>query len=252
MKSSLFTKKLAKFLATVLGRQPDAFGLVPDAQGYVSVKDLLKVLAEEPDWRQVRFNHLREVIHSGVSPTVEIENLRIRAVDRSHLAAPVIAEGLPKPLYCPVRRRAYPIILEKGRWPAALNRIVLTADLAMAQRLGRRIDPFPVILTVNGDHARRKGATVWRCGKGLFLLDGLPVGCFSGPPLPKNRTAKQPAKSPDGPAAPKTPGSYRLDLTTDTGIQKTGRAKGAQTHKNQWKQDRKRKHTRREHSWSGP
>lgn len=251
MKNSLFIKKLAKFLATVLGRQPDAFGLVPDAQGYVSVKDLLKVLAEEPGWRHVRFNHLRELIHSGVSPTVEIDNQRIRAVDRSHLSAPAIAEQLPKLLYCPVRRRAYPVLLEKGHWPAALNRIVLTADLSMAQRLGRRIDPAPVILTVNTDHARRNGATVWRCGKALFVLDGLPVGCFSGPPLPKNMTEMRSAKSPERPAAPKTPGSYRLDLAIDIGTRKPGSVKGTKAHKNAWKQDRKRKRSLREHSWRG-
>ncbi|MFO7539124.1 MAG: RNA 2'-phosphotransferase [Chloroflexota bacterium] len=241
MKSSFFINQLAKFLAYVLGRQPDEFGLIPDKQGYVSIKDLMKVLAEEPGWRHVRFNHIREVMHTTRAPSVEMDNNRIRAVDRSHLVAPVIAEGLPKLLYCPVRRRAYPLLQEKGQLPAAWNRILLADDLAMAQRLGRRIDPSPVILTVNGDQARRKGATIWRFGKRLFILDGLPAGSFSGPPLPKTRTERRPARIPDGPVAPKTPGSYFIDLSSGPGSPKIRTSKGAPRHKNEWKRDRRRK-----------
>ena len=130
-------KKMAKFLAYVLGRRPDEFGLVPDENGYVKTKDLMKVLAEEPGWRHVRFNQIREMIHSSRSPSVEIEKNLIRAVDRAHLILPQIPDILPKLLYYPVRQRAYPAILENGlRSSVSGQRIVLADD----DQHGRGVD----------------------------------------------------------------------------------------------------------------
>jgi len=43
-------QNLAKMLAYVLGRRPDEFGLIPDAEGFVRIKDLLKALHEEEGW----------------------------------------------------------------------------------------------------------------------------------------------------------------------------------------------------------
>ena len=40
-------KPLAKFLAYILGNRPDEFGLVPDPDGYVKIKALLKVLRHQ-------------------------------------------------------------------------------------------------------------------------------------------------------------------------------------------------------------
>ena len=86
--------KLSKFLTYILGRQPDEFGLVPDENGYVKTKDLMKVLAEEPGWRHVRLNQIREVVHISRSPTIEIQENRIRAVNRTHLRLPDIQNWL--------------------------------------------------------------------------------------------------------------------------------------------------------------
>lgn len=241
MKHSQSIGKLSKFVTYILGRQPDEFGLVPDENGFVKIKDLMKVLAEEPGWRHVRLNQIREMIHTTRSPAVEIEKNVIRAVNRSHLFSPEIPDILPKLLYYPVRQRAYPSILEKGlRSFAYGQRIVLADDRQLAHRLGRRIDPSPVILTVNTNHACKQGVTIWRFGGLLFLLDGLPIGCFSGPPLPKSRPIQKKEPNPEAPVSPKTPGSYLMDPTADP---LTGNkfAKGSRRRKNEWKRERKRK-----------
>ena len=54
------TQKLAKFLDYVLGRNPDEFGLVPDEQGYVKIKELLKALNQEEGWRHLRLANINE------------------------------------------------------------------------------------------------------------------------------------------------------------------------------------------------
>ena len=245
MKRSHALGKLSKFLTYVLGRQPDEFGLVTDESGYVKIKDLMKVLAEEPGWRHVRLNQIREMIHTTRQPAVEIEKNLIRAVNRSHLFLPEIPDIPPKLLYYPIRQRAYPTILEKGLRSAAYGqRIVVADDRQMAHRLGRRIDPSPVILTVNTHQVGQQGVTIWRFGKQLFLLDGLPVGCFSGPPLPKNRPVPQKEPKPEAAAGPKTPGSFLMDLTPGQPT-KSRAAKGSRRRKNEWKRERKRKNRTR-------
>lgn len=241
MKHSHSIDKLVKLLVYILGRQPDEFGLLPDENGFVKIKDLMKALAEESGWRYVRLNQIREVIHTTRSPAVEMESNRIRAVDRSRLFLPKIPDAFPKLLYYPVRQRAYPVVLEKGLSSAASgNRIILADNISMAQRLGRRIDPSPVILTVHSENARKKGATVWRFGKQLFLSDCLPLGSFSGPPLPKNRPELKKVGIPEPQGTPQTPGSYLLDLTMAP-TAKRRFDKGSRQRKNQWKRGRKQK-----------
>lgn len=242
MKHRHAIRKLAKFLATILGREPDEFGLLPDSDGYVTIKALMKALAEEPGWRHIRSNQLREVIYADRSPVIQIDGNRIRAVDRSNLQAPQIVETPPKLLYYPVRRRAYPGILDRGlRLNASLERIILVEDKGMADRLGRRIDSSPVILTVNTDIARGLGVGVWRYGRRLYLLDGLPNGCFNGPPLPKQVPEARTRKPAEAQEAPKTPGSYLMDLATERQPANRPAQRKSRVRKNEWKRERKRR-----------
>lgn len=241
MKHSHTVDKLSKMLVYILGRQPDEFCLIPDTHGFVHVKDLLKALAEEPGWRHVRSGHIREVLYASGSPPVETRDNLIRAVDRSRLLSPEDPAVFPKLLYYPVRQRAYPIVMQKGlRSASSGSRIILADDMALAQRLGRRIDPLPVILTVNSNTAQKNGAQLRRFGSHLFLSDILPVDSLSGPPLPKNRPEPKKADMPQPADAPKTPGSYALDLTMDSSA-KHRPQKGSRQRKNDWKRDRKRR-----------
>ena len=241
MKHSHAVDKLAKMIVYIIGRQPDAFGLLPDAHGYVKTRDLMKAMGEEPGWRHVRLSHVREVLYTSRSPVIEIKDNLIRAVDRSHLHKPVIPDLLPTLLYYPMRQRAYPALLEKGIQPGVSGmRIILTEDMALARRLGRRIDSDPVILTVNTNNAIEKKAAIWRFGKQLFLFDRLPIGSFSGPPLPKKQPEPKKAGDPGPPDTPKTPGSFFLDPTIDATTRHRIQ-KGSHQHKNEWKRARKQK-----------
>lgn len=78
-------QNLAKMLAYVLGRRPDEFGLIPDAEGFVKIKDLLKALHEEAGWGYVNESHLRQVLITVPAPAFEIDAQRIRARLRESL-----------------------------------------------------------------------------------------------------------------------------------------------------------------------
>jgi putative RNA 2'-phosphotransferase len=202
---------LAKMLAYVLGRRPDEFGLVPDGDGFVRVKDLLKALHEEEGWRHVNPSHINEVLLSAPEAGLELADGRIRS--RSHSSEPAGANPLPKLLYAFIRRRAWPHVHLEGIQAAAAPGVLLASDRAMAERLGRRIDPDPVILTVNAQLLAEKGQSLAPAGEGLFMTETVPPGTFSGPPLPKDKPDDARVARPK-PAAEPAPmaGSFAMDM----------------------------------------
>ena len=203
-------QKLAKYLSYLLGRRPDEFGLIPDAEGFVKIKDLLKALWEEGE-TYVRRANLNEILLVIPNPLFEIAEQRIRAVDRSLLPAIKVADAPPKLLFTCVRRRAYPRVFERGLFPNPDTRIVLSADKPFAERLGRRIDQEPVTLTVNTQTSQAEGVVFDQFGQTLFIADWLNINCFTGPPLPKEKPVEP--RSTAIPAKPYNPirGTYVPD-----------------------------------------
>ena len=204
MKSQHSVKNLEKFMSYVLGRRPDEFGLVPDSDGWVKIKDLLKALNEEDGWRHIRRAHLNELLLSHPGSEIEIEANRIRTTFQAHLFGARPAEQPPKLLYTCVRRRAYPAVQEKGLFVSGEDKIVLTADPDMARRIGKRRDPNPVLLTVRVEQTIENGVVYQQVGESMYLADFLPAETFSGPALPKEKTVK-------APKAPEETRPYRPD-----------------------------------------
>ena len=211
MKPAQTLKKLSRFIATILGRSPDEFGLVPDEQGFVTIKELLKAITEEQGWRHVRRAHLNEVLLSLRAPDFEIVDRRIRATDRSRLPGICRANDLPKLMYTCVRRRAYPVAIEKGLSAGPGGRIVLTAEKSLAERIGRRRDRQPVCITVQVENSLAQGVVFDRCGARLFLADFIPSACMSGPPLPKEKRPGDKEKTAPPPMVPTAAGTIELD-----------------------------------------
>lgn len=207
--------KTGKYLSYVLGRRPDEFGLIPNEQGFVPVKELLKALHEEAGWRHVRSAHLNEVMLAISPAPIEIDGNFVRAMDRTQLPAIVPTDTLPKLLYIAVRKRAYTLVAEKGLKAASRPYLILSSDRAMAMRLGRRRDSDPVLLSIQVSKTQKKGVDYNRYGESLFLTEFIPVGTFSGPALPKQKPVVPKAAAPENQQrmpVEKTPGSYFIDL----------------------------------------
>ncbi|MCP3926271.1 MAG: hypothetical protein GY714_27210 [Desulfobacterales bacterium] len=179
-------KKLAKFLEYVLGRRPDEFGLVPDKDGFVKIKDLLKGLSEEDGYKFVRKGSLNEIQLTLSAPTFEITENSIRAINRE-LKTYSHAEEIPNLIYTSVREKAYSSVLSKGLYPQGNDYIVLSKDKDMAIRIGKRRDKKPIILEVSVGIAKDEGAFFYTCGPNLFLTKYLSKDCLFGPPAPKEK-----------------------------------------------------------------
>ena len=208
--------KYAKFLFYVLGHSPDEFGLVPDPDGYVKIKELLKAVTEEDGWKSFRKSHIDEILISMPEPPIECHGSLVRAKNRQNLKERLVAAHPPKILYTAVRRKAYPFVLEKGIHPMGRRHIVLSFDKAMAERIGGRIDALAVILTIQTEKAGEQGSLFFRSGDNLFLSTYIPTNCFTGPALPKEPKEvlqKERVKPTERDAAP---GSFFPDLKSDS------------------------------------
>lgn len=234
-KSQIKVKDLTRFLVYILGHRPDEFGLVPDREGFLGLKELLWALHEEPGWGYVRESHFREVLAGNDRVLFEARGERIRAVERRWGYNPEKAvSGIPKILFLGVRKRAHPRAMEKGLASPAY--LVLSPDRDMALRIARRRDRTPVILEVMTAPAYDDGVSFFPFGD-LFLADHLPASCLSGPPVTEEmrqaaemaRTKKQKAPAPPDFA----PGTFVLQPTRDPDLAR--RAKGRK--RKGWKEE---------------
>ncbi len=208
---------LNKFLGYVLGRRPDEFGLVPDQNGWVKIKDLIRALSEEKGWRHVRRGHINEVMLTVSSPLIETVDEKIRGAQWDGAFHKDEAGILPKLLYVGIRQKTYPVIHEGGIFPVGSPQVILCREREMALRIGKRRDSKPTVLIVNTDQALGRGVVFLEKGELLFCADHVPVGCFTGPPLPPPKP-----ESPKKPKPEKDPaeamGAFILDIGAEPAI----------------------------------
>jgi putative RNA 2'-phosphotransferase len=231
-------KHLSKFTAYVLGRKPDEFGLIPDEKGFFKIKDFLKAIWEEEGFRYVRRSDLDEIVLTNPDPPFEIRDQLIRATDRKQLPGIISAQQPPKLLYTCVRQKAHQFAIEKGIFPVGHTQVVLASDSEMAGRIGKRFDKEPVLLTVQVAKSVEHGVVFYCFGERLYITDMIPVGCFTGPALPKEKPSVKKQGVSVNPVDP-TPGSYTPILSPDEERKKQDYRKRRKDIA--WKKERKRK-----------
>lgn len=206
-------KQLAKLIDYILSRRPDEFGLVTDAHGFIKIKELLKAVNEEEGFRYVRRSHLDEILFTLPDYSFEIDDKIIRSKIRDRLPRQACALDPPKLLFTCVRQKAYPHVSAKGIRPTGFSHIILSSNRDMAERIGKRFDQEPIVLTVNVQQSQIKGVVFFQAGKTLYLADFIPEGCFTGPALPKEKQATvKSAPKEEPPVQPQTPGSFLVKL----------------------------------------
>lgn len=240
-------EQLAKIISYILGRNPAEFGLVPDTDGFVKIKELLKALSEEEGLKYVRTSNINEILITLPNPPVEIRGNHIRAKHRLAMPANIPAQNLPKLLYTCVRRKAYPSVLENGIRPMGFSHVILSSEPDMAERMGKRKDPMPVQLVVQTEISLDKGITFYEAGETLYLAESIQPGCFTGPPLPKQKEPAAKRDVIDEPVFDRMPGSFLMKLKEKNAHPKTSQYKSKQKaavwgkeHKKDKKQKRKR------------
>jgi len=213
MRQQKSLKQLSKLIGYILGRKPDEFGLVTDPDGFVKIKELLKAICEEDTWKYVRRAHIEEILITLPNPLIEIKENRIRATDRDNLPDHALAANPPKLLYTCVRRKAHPMVMEKGIFPMGHPHVILSSSRDMAERMGKRSDRMPVVLTINTTKMVDQRESFYRAGDSLYLAATVPPGCFTGPPAPKQKAEVKKDASPEVEKKQRLSGSFLIDFT---------------------------------------
>jgi putative RNA 2'-phosphotransferase len=213
-------KQLEKLVTYVLGRRPDEFGLVLDEQGWVRLRDLVKAISEEPEWSYVRKSHIHEVLITAGDRPFVMDDERIRAACLDDIPHREEDVSPPKLLYHCLRRRAHAAVVEKGIRTSGQVGLLLATTEALAQRMGRRRDAEPVLLTVQAQRAGMAGVRFSKYGEYIYITDHVPVGYFTAPPPPQveKREVRKPGQEPSS-IAEDLPGSFTFDAERSRALQ---------------------------------
>ena len=239
-------ENLSRFLVYILGHRPDEFGLVPDDDGFVTYKALLQAIHEESEWHYVRRSHINEMLLGKDRHVFQSGDKGIRTTERRwqfDLENP--SQPLPKLLFTPVRRKAHPVVMEKGIRSGEGRYLILSPDPEMAGRIGRRRDQKPVLLEVMADAAQNEGGTFYPFGN-LYLSSEIPARFIAGPPVPKEildgRRDTEPKKEKIMPRpAVLTPGTFPLKPAMDPDPYRRAKGKKRKGWKEEARKVRRRK-----------
>ena len=235
---------LGRMMSYLLGNRPYESGLVPDKEGYITIKEFLNAIHEEPSMGYVRESHVREVLIHDSDGIFEIDGKSIRStrpnfspVKRGQKHAP------PKILFTGVKRKVYPHIMKSGLFPGAKDYVVLSEDSELALRIAKLSDQSPVILEIWAGDAHLKRIPFYHFGGSLYLTTTVPVEFISGPPLPKE---VPPKKEPIESKRETVPGSFFLKVERDPDLKRRRDVSKKRTWKEESNKRTKRKKARRE------
>ena len=231
---------LSRLMSYILGTRPDEFGLLPDKEGYITIKEFLQAINEEPNMAYVRESHLREVLLHDKDGIFEVDGKKIRSTKRDFRPVNKEQDLTPpsKILFKGVKRKAYPYILKSGLLPGSKDHVVMTTNKDLALRIARRLDQDPIIIEIRAVAAMENGIAFYLFGDSLYLADRVPVNFISGPPLPKELPSK---KQPLEEEREIAPGSFILKAERDPDLRRRKKTKKRIGWKEEVKKGRKRK-----------
>ncbi len=183
-------KQLEKILFYALARRPDEFGLLPDALGFVRLKDLHRALSEVDGFKNLRLKKLVDFFLIFKPERFEFREeeglVRVRPeeVDPCVLSRE-LAESPPRFLWTPVRPRAWIRVSTEG---LAAETIVLTPDEDLASRLAKRRGAL--LIRVDTRRAMESGAVFERYLEKLYLSSWIPAEALEGPQVDEEFKAR--------------------------------------------------------------
>ena len=238
-KNRIKIEKLSGFLVYIMGHNPSEFGLVPDSDGFFTTKELLQAIHDEPEWRYVRQGNINEVLMGKDHDLFQFDSKRIRLIKKNwSLDLKHPARLLPKILYIGIRRKAHPVIMDRGLRYIEDKFHILADGREMAERLGKRRDQKPVIIEVMAQMAEKAGIRFYSFGE-LFLTHEIPVEYLNCPPLPRseNRLKEKKPTEKQEPSLGFDAGTFTLETERD--LDRLRRSKGRK--QKGWKEEAKKR-----------
>ncbi|MCA8830008.1 RNA 2'-phosphotransferase [Hymenobacter pini] len=166
---------LSKLLSYALRHHPQELDLTLDAQGWVSVDELLTALQTRD--ASITLARLQEVVADNDKKRFAFseDGRRLRASQGHSVAVdlgltPVVP---PETLYHGTATRFLQTILSEGLRPGSRQHVHLSPDQVTAEAVGRRHGK-PVILAVSAGRMHQAGAEFYQSANGVWLTAAVP------------------------------------------------------------------------------
>ena len=170
-------KRLSKTIAIALRHKPVKYGLSPDKQGWVAIKDLLMSLRKERiEWKDLAKPDLIRMSESASKKRYEINGERIRALYGHSLPGKLQKKKAkpPEQLFHGTAPSIVCHIMEIGLLPMRRQYVHLSVNAEIAKRVGRRKDKKPVILLIAAHEAHHTMGVSFYIGNAVWLADEVP------------------------------------------------------------------------------
>ena len=170
-------RELSRTVSHALRHSPAEYGLATDAQGWVTIGDLLAALrGRKPEWQSLAEADLGEMIRRSDKARHQMDESRIRAAYGHSSETKIQREPKlpPEVLFHGTDPAAVEIIRGSGLSPMARQQVHLSADRETAELVGRRKAPAPVILRIDAGRAHRSGISFYQGNDSVWLADSVP------------------------------------------------------------------------------
>lgn len=167
---------LSKEISYALRHAPWEYELEMDAEGWVSMEQLLDALHRSDKWRDVLQDDIAFMIHQSEKKRFEICNEKIRAYYGHSFPMKIMKEEkIPlDELYHGTARRFMASIMQEGLLPKGRQYVHLSQDIETASSVGSRHDAKPCILKIDAKQAFRDGIKFYHGNEKVWLTDKIP------------------------------------------------------------------------------
>ena len=167
--------RISKFLSYVLRHKPERIGVAMDAQGWVSVRELIEKCRARG--KPISLEELEEVVATNDKQRFALseDGTRIRASQGHSIRVDLGYEPQqpPEVLYHGTAARVLPAIRKRGLTKGRRHDVHLSLDAASALAVGGR-HGRPVVLTVEAGRMHRDGFAFRLTDNGVWITDHVP------------------------------------------------------------------------------
>ena len=174
--SDFEVEKIGRTLAAIL--RHGKFGLDMDAQGNVSLKDVMaKIRERNPRMNWLMARHIEALVETDPKGRYVISNGKIRATYGHTIPLDIRldCEDIPDELFYPATPEEAEIILESGIFPSDRAMVHLSRGYRDAVRAGSVRTEDPVILVIDTGVCMELGSDIGRAAKTVYLCRSVPA-----------------------------------------------------------------------------
>ena len=185
----LFVKKKGKFLmneremsslsriiAGALRHFPDKLGLNMDGHGWVEISSLIDAIGtSRSGFNWLRLHHIKALVDTDPRGRYQIDGGMIRA--KYGHSIDVELDDLPESdhdeFFYPVTEEESDIVIEGGIHPVDRKWVHLSNSLTKAIEAGKVRTELPMVLKVDGKHARKDGVKIYQASDDVSITDAI-------------------------------------------------------------------------------